>query len=71
VSTVFILWHSHPTGGGEMNEKLIGVYATESDASRAIDRIKVQSGFRDYLEGFEIIRYEIGKDHWEEGYFTD
>jgi len=54
-----------------MNEKLIGVYATESDASRAIDRIKVQSGFRDYLEGFEIIRYEIGKDHWEEGYFTD
>jgi hypothetical protein len=69
VRTVFLLWHSHPTGNGEMNEKLIGVYATEEDASGAIDRIRVQPGFRDYVEGFEINKYEIGKDHWEEGYF--
>jgi hypothetical protein len=53
-----------------MNEKLIGVYATENDATSAIDRIKIQPGFCDYLAGFEISRYEIGKDHWVEGYFT-
>jgi hypothetical protein len=54
-----------------MNEKLIGVYATEDDANGAIERFKVQPGFCDYLEGFEIDHpYEIGKDHWEEGYFT-
>jgi hypothetical protein len=49
---------------------LIGVYATEEDANSALDRIRVQPGFRDYLEGFEINKYEIGKDQWEEGYFT-
>jgi hypothetical protein len=70
VTTVFILWHSHPTGAGEMNEKLIGVYATEEDANGAIERFQVQPGFCDYLEGFEIDPYEIGKDYWEEGYFT-
>jgi hypothetical protein len=53
-----------------MNEKLIGVYATEEDANGAIERFKVQPGFCDYLEGFEIDPYEIGKDYWEEGYFT-
>jgi hypothetical protein len=70
VTTVFILWHSHPTGAGEMNEKLIGVYATEEEASSAIERLKLRPGFCDYLEGFEIAPYEIGKDHWDEGYFT-
>jgi hypothetical protein len=70
VNAIFILWHSHPTGNDELNEKLIGVYATAEDASSAIDRIKVQPGFRASLEGFEICRYEVGKDHWEEGYFT-
>ena len=66
----FILWHSHPIGADEADEKLIGVYATDDDARSALNRIKVQPGFRDHLEGFEISRYEIGKDHWVEGYIT-
>ena len=53
-----------------MNEKLIGVYATEEEASSAIKRLKLRRGFCDYLEGFEIAPYEIGKDHWDEGHFT-
>jgi hypothetical protein len=53
-----------------MNEKLIGVYPTEDEANSAIEKLKVQPGFCDSLEGFEIDPYEIGKDHWEEGYFT-
>ena len=46
------------------------MYATDDDARSALNRIKMQPGFRDHLEGFEISRYEIGKDHWVEGYIT-
>jgi hypothetical protein len=28
-------------------------------------------GFIDHPEGFEIDQYPIGKDHWEEGFFTE
>jgi hypothetical protein len=55
VTTVFILWHSHPTGAGEMNEKLIGVYATEDDANGAIRRFKVQPGERSAGQGLQSI----------------
>jgi hypothetical protein len=68
--TVFILWHSHPTGGNEYNEKLIGVYATEQDALDAQGRTSLKPGFSSCMEGFLIDAYEIGKDHWIEGYFT-
>jgi hypothetical protein len=69
VTTVFTIGNHIPRAV-EMNEKLIGVYATEDDANGAIERFKGQPGFWDYLEGFEIDPYEIGKDHWEEGYST-
>ena len=70
MNSVFILWHVHPTGAGEDNEKLIGVYASEPDAIAAQNRVKNQPGFCTFPKGFQIIEYEIGKDHWEEGYFT-
>ncbi len=47
-------------------KKLIGVYATEKDADAARDRVKNAPGFIDKPEGF----FEIGKDHWTEGYVT-
>jgi hypothetical protein len=28
MDTMYLLWHSHPTGASEKNEKLIGVYLT-------------------------------------------
>ncbi|MEO6805234.1 MAG: hypothetical protein ABI209_03710 [Edaphobacter sp.] len=71
MTEVYLLWHSHPTGSGEMNEKLIGVYQSESAAETTQKRFEKLPGFRDYREGFEIVPYEVGKDHWEEGYFTE
>jgi len=68
---VHLLWHSHPTGVGENNEKLIGVYRTEEEATLAQNRISRKAGFAEYPQGFEIAKYCIGEDHWTEGYFTE
>ena len=68
---VYLLWHTHPTGANESNEKLIGVYASEEFAIAARRRLLEQPGFSSFPEGFEIVGYEIGKDHWTEGYFTE
>ncbi|HZQ17860.1 MAG TPA: hypothetical protein VFA90_03990 [Terriglobales bacterium] len=61
--TVYLLWHTDPHG----DEKLIGVCATRSDASHAVDRANDKPGFS---EGglFEIAEYELNKDHWTDGF---
>ncbi len=66
---VFLLWHVHQLNDEE-EEKLIGVYRTKQDAESAIQRLQGQPGFRDLSEGFEIVKYEINKDHWTEGFVT-
>ena len=70
MEAVYLLWHVHALREGEADEKLIGVYRTESDAKGAIDRLRNQPGFRDVPEGFQIVRYELNRDHWTEGYVT-
>jgi hypothetical protein len=67
---VWLLWHTHPGGEDDENAKLIGVYASEVDALAAKDRGKDQPGFVDWPEGFFAEAYEVGKDHWEEGFIT-
>jgi hypothetical protein len=68
---VYLLWHSHPTGVNEKNEKLIGVYTTKEAARATQHRFVALPGFSSCPEGFEIAAYEIGMDHWTERYFTE
>ena len=68
---VYLLWHTHPTGANENNEKLIGVYATQEDALATQSRLLGVSGFSSCPEGFEIVAYEVGIDHWTEGFFIE
>ncbi|WP_186419667.1 hypothetical protein [Bosea sp. CS1GBMeth4] len=70
MTTVFVLFHTHDLGEGETDDKLIGVYASLADAQHAQARTAALKGFRDAPEGFVIDPYEIGKDHWTEGYVT-
>lgn len=70
MANVFLLFHTHDLGEGETDSKLIGVYASLADAQQAQARTAVLKGFRDAPEGFVIDPYEIGKDHWSEGYVT-
>ena len=50
--------------------KLIGVYATAGGAESARLRVCGQPGFRDSPDGFEVCRYEVGRDYWTEGFVT-
>ena len=68
MKTVYLLWHRHPFENGPDDVKLIGVYESGFAARQAQARVAGQPGFRDYPEGFEISAYEIGQDHWTEGF---
>jgi hypothetical protein len=70
MNSVFVLWHVHEIADGEDDEKLIGVYRSRDDAEAAIERLRSQPGFAEYSNGFTIAEYEIGKDHWAEGFVT-
>ncbi len=53
------------------DELLIGVYETDDDPKNAIVRLKSKPDFIDFPQGFEIHSYELGKDHWTEGFIRD
>jgi hypothetical protein len=67
--TVFLLWHEHETVT-ESDLKLIGVYQSYDEARAALARVSDKSGFRNTPDGFQISEYEVGKDHWTEGYIS-
>ncbi len=71
METVYVLWYCRERDEGEDTELLIGVYRAEADAKGAIDRLKDKRGFVDHPDGFEIVPYELGKDHWTDGFITE
>jgi len=68
MKSVFILWHSHEYPDGSESGKLIGVYESRVAAEAARMRVADQPGFVENPDDFIIDEYEIGKDHWTEGY---
>ena len=70
MNTVYLLQHVRESLKEGKNEdiKIIGVYRNESDARVAISKLKQKSGFSSYVDGFHVDKYELGKDHWEEGF---
>jgi hypothetical protein len=68
MKSVYLLWHFRADDEYGDNRKFIGAYRTEDDARSAIERLSVQPGFRDHLNGFAIGECELNKDHWEEGF---
>ena len=68
---VYLLWHTHQHEIGEDDEKLLGVYSSEARALERADQAKELPGFRDAPDGFEVARYELDRDEWMEGYFTE
>ncbi|MCR5872637.1 MULTISPECIES: hypothetical protein [unclassified Sphingomonas] len=65
---VYLLHHIREDDEYGDDAKLIGVYRSEASAKLAIDRLSSQPGFRDYPAGFEIGKYALDHDHWEEGF---
>ena len=63
------LWHLHPTGANE-RQRLIGENRQEGP-QWLLSTLLARPGFSPCPEKFEIVPYEIGMDHWTEGYFTE
>lgn len=70
MKSVFILWHTHEVSEQGEDSKLIGVYQSRKDAERAKERASRQPGFSDHVTGFSVQEYQLGKDHWTEGFVT-
>jgi hypothetical protein len=66
---VYLLWHMHDLDG-ESNDKLLGVYSTEEKATSRIASARKLPGFREAPDGFEVVRYDVDRDEWAEGYVT-
>jgi hypothetical protein len=64
---VFVVQHVRRDGLSE-DVKFIGVYSTREEAERATERLKLQPGFRDHPNGFDIDPYTLDADHWAEGF---
>ena len=67
---VYVLWHVNELPQQENDAKLIGVYATRTDAGRAKRRVARLPGFKEHPVGFLVDTYQMGKDHWTEGFVT-
>jgi hypothetical protein len=67
---VYVLWHTHVLPNGDEDDKLIGIYSTESKAKEAQERAVKLPGFHDAPEGFLIDRCVLDEDDWKEGYVT-
>ena len=69
LTEICVVQHSYDREGCE-EIKFIGAYTSEDAAQEAISRARHQVGFLDHPTDFHISRYELGKDHWTEGFVT-
>lgn len=77
---VHLLWHMRPLEGQEdrdpeMNyieteDKLCGVYSTQTRAEEARSQLVTQPGFSDYPDALSIDEYEVDERQWAEGFVT-
>jgi hypothetical protein len=70
MSTVFAVYHVRAKDPDNDDVKSIGIFSSRKLAEAAIDRVKVQAGFRDYLDDFLIDEKTIDKVCWTEGFVS-
>jgi hypothetical protein len=79
METVFVVQHLNGFAPEREDIKFIGVYRSADAARAAIERLKLQPGFRDHpkiidpgvddeTEGFYLEEHQLDKDNWIEGY---
>lgn len=79
--TVLVVQHLDVHANGEECVRMIGVYSNRDEAERAVARQSSLPGFRDHSNiidplrderesGFYIDEYQVGQDHWTEGFVT-
>jgi hypothetical protein len=69
-ASVYVVMHVRELPDDDEDTKMIGVYLSELEAQRAVERLRLVEGFRYYPDGFSVDRYELNKDHWTEGFIS-
>lgn len=64
---VYVVQHEYERDGVD-EVKLVGIYRSAMDARSAVERISRLPGFADHPDGFSVDPYEVGLDHWTEGF---
>lgn len=69
---VFLLQHERPGLDDDEAEdvKVTGIFSSRQRAAQVVDRLRQQSGFSRYPDGFHISEYEMDRAHWTEGFET-
>lgn len=66
---VFVLQYSYGLNNCE-ETKMIGVFHTQSEAEKVVDKFKGLPGFKEHQDAFFIDQYELNFAHWDTGFFT-
>ena len=70
---VYLLQHSYEYGYDmEFSEtKIIGIYKTREAAEETLKHYMNLTGFKEHsIDDFYIAKYELDKNHWEEGFIS-
>lgn len=67
MTNVFLLWHHNASTN---DDKLVGVFESETKAKDAIQTTLNLPGFKDNPDGFLVDQYEIDEIQWAEGFGT-
>ena len=70
MTMVYDLWFVREYEDREDTELHIGIYASEADATAAVELLSGKLGFRDYPQGFEVHETRLGQTGWQDGFVT-
>lgn len=59
-AVVHLVTHGHGLSDSEVDQKLIGVFASERDAADAIQKVATLPGFAEHPNGFVTREYRVG-----------
>ena len=68
MKSAFVVQHLRKKDEDNEDVKMIGIFSNRENANIAIQKLKLQPGFRDHLDGFSIDEYELDKAEWSEGF---
>ena len=68
MKSAYVVQHLRKKDEDNEDVKMIGIFSNRENANIAIQKLKLQPGFRDHLDGFSIDEYELDKEEWSEGF---
>ncbi len=68
MKTIYFVQHENIEDDYIEEPRVIGIYTSEESAQEAIERAKKLSGYGDFPEGFQIMKYVLDSDQFIVGF---